>query len=261
MGVKLFSGLILVVFSLLLLAVSSVSSLEPDGAEVNETSSERAPIADPQSAEAQAGNVTELHISGFSSTRTWQGYFGNVTGTIQLADSLSNVMYNWSNINPHGQIYASTNETIHWENVQCFNFTAAGTYDDDTANAGGTSQFGTNLTQLHAEFNIPDYAVDGVNDTFNLLGVNGHDLFYTSKLEFGQGQCPSTKLYDFSGDGVFQEALMYEPESRSVIFNSILEQGRLGFDNRLHDFQMLVLDDGRGTNTDTTTYYFYVELE
>ena len=47
-----------------------------------------------------------------------------------------------------------------------------------------------------------------------------------------------------------------------VIFASIIEEASvLGFDDRDHDFEMLVLEDGHGTDLATTTYYFYVELE
>ena len=59
----------------------------------------------------------------------------------------------------------------------------------------------------------------------------------------------------------FEEALLYEPNSQSVIFTSIIDEDVLGFDGRTHDFEMIVLEDGRGTDTATTTYYFYVELE
>jgi hypothetical protein len=55
---------------------------------------------------------------------------------------------------------------------------------------------------------------------------------------------------------------LYEPISTSVIFVSILdEEGPLGFDAASHDFEMLVLEDGHGTDTLTTSYYFYVELQ
>ena len=256
---KIFFILILAFF----LNVSLVLAVEPFGANVGQNSSVRAIPDNATSIPAMAGNVTELSISGFSATQSWQGYFGNVTGTIQLADAADNVMYNWSLASPKGEIYASTNNSIVWNYVQCLNFDSDGTYADDKSNAGGTSQHGTNLTILESMFGIETDDVDGVNETFNLLGT-GHKLFYTNNLQFSPGQCRNTQIFSNSGHGEsskFEEVLLYEPTTYSVIFTSLLNQDTLGFDNNPHDFEMLVLENGHLTDTQTTPYYFYVELE
>ena len=254
-----------IILTLLILAqISLVLAIQPFGAETRFINSTRAPIDPAQSVQAQAGNVTEIDIFGYSPTQTWQGYFGNITGTIQLADAGDNVMYNWSLASPQGEIYTSLNDSIDWTNIQCFNFTADGTKNDDTANAGNTSLHGTNLTQLEESFNIDFDDVDGVNETFNLFGAGTHDMFYTNNLQFTEGECRSTRLFGNSGSGVdneFEEVLMYDPITESVIFASIIDEDVLGFDGRSHDFQMLVLEDGHGTDTAESTYYFYVELE
>jgi hypothetical protein len=140
-----------------------LTSAEVFGASnVTQINSTRASADSPQSVEALAGNVTEITIFGSSITRTWQGYFGNVTGNLILADSSNNMMYNWSIISPRGQIYSSMNGTgIKWNNLQCFNFTSKGDYSDDKTNAGGTSQNGMNLTQLQNIFNIDSTGFDG----------------------------------------------------------------------------------------------------
>lgn len=244
---------------------------QPFGADVTDLGSERAPEDDATSNDALAGNTTELDISGYSVTQSWQGYFGNVSGTIMLADSDDNVMYNWSLASPEGEIYASTNDSLQWDNIQCFNFTATGTYGDDTGNAGDTSLHGTNLSQLESRFGIVHDDVDGVNETFSIDGSHEsgsgltHDLFYTNNLEFSAGECLSTHVFtDSQGpeDGTFQEVLMYEPETQSVVFTALLdEEDPTGFDQESHDFEMLVLEDGHGTDTAVTPYYFWVELE
>jgi hypothetical protein len=96
----------------LLLNINLAVAVEPFGATVVNLSSTRATPDDATGIPALAGNVTELSISGFSITQSWQGYFGNVTGTIMLSDSSDNVMYNWSLASPEGEIYASTNSSI-----------------------------------------------------------------------------------------------------------------------------------------------------
>ena len=251
----------LILTFIILFQISLVFAVQPFGAETTFINSTRAPIDPAASVQAQAGNVTELNIFGYSPTQTWQGYFGNISGTIQLADAGDNVMYNWSLASPQGEIYASLNDSINWASIQCLNFTADGTKNDDTANAGNTSLYGTNLTQLEALFNIDFDDVDGVNETFNLFD---HNAFYTNNLEFSQNECRSTRLFGDSGSGVdseFEEVLMYDPTTESVVFASIIDEDVMGFDNRTHDFQMLVLEDGHGVDIAESTYYFYVELE
>lgn len=254
----------LIILSLIIFQVSLVLAVQPFGANYTEVSSTRATPDAAESIEALAGNVTEININGFSTTQSWQGYFGNVTGTIQLADADDNQMYNWTLASPEGEIYASTSSSISWENIQCLNYSSDGTLSDESGNGGTTSQHGTNLTQLEALFGIEPDDVDGINETFTLLGAGTHDLFYTSNFEFSEGECRSTRVFSSAGMGEndkFEEVLLYEPTTQSVIFTSLIDEDVLGFDGRTHDFEMLVLEDGHGTDTSTTTYYFYVELE
>jgi hypothetical protein len=254
----------LIFLAIILLHISLVLAVEPFGANYTLINSTRATPDAAQSIPALAGNVTEININGFTSTQSWQGYFGNVSGTIQLADAGDNAMYNWSLASPQGEIYASTSNSITWANVQCLNYTSAGTYTGESGNGGTTSQYGTNLTQLEGLFNIAFDDVDGVNETFNLIGVGTHNLFYTNNLEFSEGECQSTRVFSNIGSGEddkFEEVLLYEPATQSVIFTSLLNEDTLGFDGRAHDFEMLVAEDGHETDTSTTPYYFYVELE
>lgn len=231
----------------------------PYGANNSFVETSTASITDPQAVSAYAGNVTELNLFGYSTTQSWQGFYGNVSGTIQLADSSKNVIYNWSDLSPKGEIYASVNSTINWINVQCFNFTATGTYcADDLNHAGNTSLCGMNLSQLQTSFGIVEDDADSVNNTFSL---NDHALFYTGNLKFEGGECKNMKAYNSSGAGIFDEALLYDPIGRSVIFASLLKNNADGFNELSHDFEMLVLENGHNGNVDVTDYYFYVELQ
>ena len=72
----------------------------------------RRPTAGSVSTKAEAGNVTELNISATVVTRGWQGYYGNVSGTITLDDGLNNTMYSWALADPEGEVYASRNNSI-----------------------------------------------------------------------------------------------------------------------------------------------------
>ena len=249
-----FNKLFLLSTLLVVFLSATVLAVEPFGANVTNISSTRAPADAPTSAEAIAGNVTELNVTGFTITQSWQGYFGNVSGTIMLADNNDNVMYNWSLASPEGEIYASTNNSITWSTIKCLE-----------------NEFGDHFEGLEAMFGIEWDDVDGVNETFSIDGSheNGggliHDLFYTNNIEFTAGQCASTHVFTANQRAeasTFQEVLLYDTTTYSVIFTSILdEESPLGFDGRAHDFEMLVLENGHLTDTSTTTYYFWVELE
>jgi hypothetical protein len=261
-------SLALFVISFLVLSSIGALALSPSGASITPQGSPERSIADPAiGVPAQAGNITEIDINGFSTTQTWQGYFGNVTGTIELTDGNNYSMYNWSAASPKGEIYASTNQTgIQWQYVQCLNFTAYGNDSTpDLLNAGGTSKYGANLSVLEKRFNVTEDDADGVNETFNLLGgASGHREFYTSNLRFAPGQCQSTRIFanlGYGEQGKFEEVLLYEPASASVIFTTLLDRDSMGFDQARHDFEMLVLEDGHRDNVVHTPYFFYVEIE
>ena len=239
--VKKFKGLVLMSVLVLTFCLTTMMAVVPSGGSVTQVDSETAPADTPDTNEALAGNITEVTVTGYTTTQTWQGYFGNVSGTVQLADASDNVMYNWSLADPEGEIYASTSNAVAWASIACFDFA-------------------TNGETLETSFNIASDDVDGVNETF---AATNHDMFYTNNIQIVADSCMSVQLYDSTGasvDGNFEEVLLWD--GSDVVFTSILEEASVnGFDNGDHDFQMLVLEDGHGTDTSTTTYYFYVELE
>ncbi|MFA5856928.1 MAG: hypothetical protein WC867_06215 [Candidatus Pacearchaeota archaeon] len=268
MSNKYFSSLVIlsltVIVIVTLFSIGNVMAVRPQGAQITDLRNETAPRDAPQLHNAFAGNVTELVLFGYSTTQTWQGYYGNVSGTIQLADADDNVMYNWSLMDPDGEVFASRNDSISWNYMQCFNFTADESYAaGDLSLPGNVSQYGLNYTTLESMYNIAQDDPDGVNETF--FENNNHDLFYVANHRFDSGECPSTQIYNSTGDNVdnlFEEVLMWDPETRSVIFTAILEKNDpLGFDNEHHDFEMMVLEDGHGVDIVSTTYYFYLEIE
>jgi len=69
---------------------------------------------------AEAGNVTELTISSLTQTQTWQGYYGNITGTIVLDDVQNWTMYSWATAEPQGEIYASNGSSVTWSKIRWF---------------------------------------------------------------------------------------------------------------------------------------------
>ncbi len=227
-----------ILFLLVSIAFISFATALPNGAVVEAGISQRGDVTSPQQDDnAYAGNITELNVSGVSITQSWQGYFGNVTGSITLNDALDHVLYNWSATSPSGEVYASNSSTINWDGIMCY------------SNAN-------NLTYFENMFGIKTGDMDGIDETFNL---NNHPEFYTNQKQFTAGSCNNVELYNQAGIGTFNEVLL--TDGLNIVFTSILLEDVVGFDSNPHDFEMIVLEDGHGTDTSTTTYYFWVELE
>ena len=74
------------------------------------------------SAQAEAGNVTRLDINAITITTSWQGYYGNVTGNIVLADANNESLYEWGNATSiTGEVYATRTTTVTWNTINCSN--------------------------------------------------------------------------------------------------------------------------------------------
>lgn len=206
-----------------------------------------------QSHNAIAGNITGLVIDAIGQTKAWQGYYGNITGTITLDDVNNYTFYNWTSAEPQGQIYATLNTTITWTSVDCYNFTAG----------GGFATWQT----IEDYYGIQTDDVDGVNETFN---ETTHPVFEVgSKTISG---CPTA--YVFQNETIqaenFVNVLLYDNTTINEtgwIYMTMIENKTSGATNDLLcyngeecDFQILVNEDGHGNDTQTTTYYFWVEL-
>ncbi len=217
-----------------------------------ESTSRRAAVDSP-TLNALAGNVTQLTVAGNTVTQTWQGYYGNVTGTITLDDANNNTMYDWSLASPEGEIYASTS-TITWTsgNVKC--------YDLQLSDASYSAH--VTLTELETSLGLAAADVDGVDETYT-EGTT-YDAFYVGEYQIN-AVCPETQTYNGSeakDTNSFQEVLLYDNTSNKIVYTAIIEETEpVGFNDQYWDFQMLVGENGHNGDTSTTPYYFYVELE
>lgn len=243
--------IILLLTILIMNSYSAFSEALPEGpTNITVLNTSRRTPAAAKTLEAIAGNVTQLNIVGTTVTQTWQGYYGNITGTITLDDSMNNTIYNWQLSNPEGEIYASESAIdFSAGNIECYNYSKTG---------------GSYLTLSSYETNLGLVSddVDGINETFT-PGTT-YDSFYAG-TNLIDGECPETQLFNSSGSqdpNQFQEVLLYDNTANKVVYAAILEEtGILGFNNRLWDFEMIVAENGHAGDSTTTTYYFYVELE
>ena len=189
---------------------------------------------------AVAGNVTGLNINITWVTNSWQGYFGNISGVITLDDANNKTMYSWVDASPSGEIYAvRTSNSISWATINC-----------------------TNISRIASEetaMNILATAKDGINETFNKTSSTD---FYVGNKRITAGSCAFSQFL-YENDAVatqsnFEEILLCD--GTYIIYTSIINQNKVGFDNLAHDFQMIVPEDGHNGDSAVTNYYFYVEL-
>jgi hypothetical protein len=126
----------------MLMAVLSIALIQaipigPEDIEVRNTSYWNSDIS-PKILQAQAGNVTELYISGNAQTQTWQGYFGEIDGTIFLDDSENYTMYDWILMEPQGEIYATSEAVSNWETIHCLDYSANNNFCYNSSNQDGS---------------------------------------------------------------------------------------------------------------------------
>ena len=217
----------------------------------------------PESIEAYAGNISQLTIFGRSQTKHWQGYYGEVTGIIVLDDAQNWTLYDWPNPEPKGEIYATSNETTpNWMTIACFNYT----FGADGAGLG-------NVSYWEGRHDIVWNDVDGIDETFNMTT---HPTLDIGEFTIQADSCPSTftHINDYFQSEDFVEVLLAD-DAGQLIFTTIIENkdtanntDPVGYNGVTHDFQMLVAEDGTsrtgpgGTrNQDTTTYWFYLDLQ
>ena len=228
---------IVILATLTFLLVGSVSSypLGAETADVIESSRFNQTIP-PTQIDAQAGNVTELSLTGIAVTRFWQGFYGNITGTIILSDATGNNFYDWGITNPTGQVYASRNDSVSWSDVAC---PTPVEIEEEETFLGQLETDPDSITNTFSESNHPEFLVG------------------TQLLE----NCPTTQAFSSGGtqdENFWQILLSSEGE---MIYTTLIEDTTPeGFDGRPWHFQLLVGENGV-QNTNPTPYYFYLELQ
>jgi hypothetical protein len=287
----------LVIMGIFLLLAAVFVAAIPEGPDkaITIMNSTRRTVRNHSGIDALAGNVTQLNISGASNTQNWAGYYGNVTGTITLENSDGFRMYTWDLTNPKGEVYATESTLVpQWggpgvsTTIECWNYSKGlATYYVHYAEIegwDGATPADTDEEWRFTTKGIRQDAPDSINNTFRRTSDRPFPSFYVGTKYINgtnnDAKCPSLGLYNQSNEstyiggeptasggsvagGNYQEVILWDNYSRSILFTSIIdfERDTKGFDGRVWDFQMIVPEKGTSSDTSTTTYNFYVELE
>ena len=194
-------------------------------------------------------------------TESWQGYYGNISGTITLDDANNYTLYDWSSPTPSGEIYASNGSSVTWSNIYCLNVTQNGSTVNGIPRPDG-SVTNINGSQIELNFGINNTDKDGLTETFNDTFI---DSFTVGSENFDVTDgCSAAHPYtnQIYAETEWQELLL--SDNGTLIFTAIIRNNANGFQpgtEDTYDFQMLVLENGHTESAASTTpYYFFVEL-
>ncbi|MGV8150905.1 MAG: hypothetical protein ACP5NV_04205 [Candidatus Woesearchaeota archaeon] len=183
-----------------------------------------------QSTNAESGNVSEIPINIDITSRAWQGYFGNVTGTMMLADSSGNAFYDWNEVSATGEILATRNATVDWNTINC-----------------ADQQLIDNEDVFLQKTSLDS---DSVNNTF---AMTNHPLFMVSTTIMSG--CRSTRTFRGNSQIGFWNIVLSD-STGAAVYTGIIDSNNYNFKNSTSDFELLVPAPSGSTHT----YYFYMEL-
>jgi len=225
-------------FIILLLGVAKTVAI-PQGVSIIYSTTENASVRSADSHAAEGGSFTTLRLNVTSQTSKWKAYVGNVTGRITLDDSSNRSIYDWSLTTIQGEVYVSRNSSINFSSLGC----------------ADNSQIISEENYL----NISSSSDDSINTTFRQKTHKSFVIGGVGSIQNSSCYAIATYINDapqsFDEASQFQEVLL--SDTRNLVFVTLLENKKVGFDTRVYDFQFIVPDDPREIST---TYFFYAEL-
>ncbi|MBN1156159.1 hypothetical protein JXA85_00950 [Candidatus Woesearchaeota archaeon] len=228
----------LLLFSAVFLLMSLSIGAAPSGPDVISQYTEEAPAQPATNITTAGGTITTIVLNATTQNPHWKAYVGNITGRLALRDSTNYTIYDWGVTTPTGEVYVTRNDSISWVNITCANSTHVAT--EETA------------------MNHTATAPDSISNTFS---KHNHSSFYTGSISFAKDQCnftTNTYVNSTNQSTAFQEVLLYD--GNSMVYTTIVEDNKYGFDFGLYDFQLIVAEKGWEGPVTSTPYYFYVEL-
>lgn len=213
--------LAITVLSLSMVVAAPVGGSTTVGASTSGTSTASSTVS------IDGGNVTYVDVNSNVVTSRWAGFYGNVSGSLFLADASSNNFYQWSISSMTGAVvYAADGTISDW--------------------AQGSSI--VPLTNANAPTNVNGVYTDNFTQTYN-----ANEAFTSSTYNIAS--TPYATTYNSSGvAGNLKTYALYSNTDAKTIWAGKVVDDANGFDGSTVDYQIL-LPAQTGT-----TYSFYMEL-
>lgn len=214
----------------LLFCVSLSFGADIQGANTSVTKSSTGVPLSATSQVGVGGNLTAVNINGSAITDRWTGFYGNISGIVQLADAAGNQFYKWTITQITGSVVYATNGTVsNWSTLQAATFNSMPFYLKQTAADNYSNTFTSNEA-----FTTNLRTVPSVDYTYTLNSTAQNSVFKTYAM---------TADINSSAD-----------DNATIVFAGKAVQADNAFDNSAVDFQILA------PARSLTTYYFYLEL-
>ena len=215
------------ILGLVILLSLAAGYAAPVGASVTVGSSETYSPTVTNTVNAIGGNVTEVNVSSVQVTDKWAGFYGQVSGSVVLADSSGNYFYQWTISDPTGGVVYVANNTVSSWTLSALR-TTSGYLPSHLLQ--GTDSFNNTFTQ-HEDFNSPSISVTDAN--------------YTTTW---QGGTQGTE---------FKTYALYADSGATLIWAGTVNADKTSFNSGSADYQVLAGMDAQAT---LDTFYFYLEL-
>lgn len=217
--------LAIITAALMILSGIAIASGAPGGASTEVGASERGAGTSSGTANLTGGNVTAVNVTGNQITGRWGGFYGNISGGIQLADSGSNLFYEWTVTDYTGAYVYVANDTVSdWASLQ-------------------------EATNANQPTYIQSAAADNWTNTFT-----ASEAFSSSSLSV-VGPVPYTDTFNDVGAGTFRTYSLYAPTENAYVYAGRAINDGTGFNAETVDYQILAPAD-----SGIVSYQFYLEL-
>jgi hypothetical protein len=245
-GERLRRQIALLAFAFLLVGLAAAVYAIPQGATVSVGKPQTKNFSSPGNVTAAGGNITEVNVTVESQTRAWQGFWGDVNGSLVLQDAAAFNFYTWTLFTVTGEVYASRDNAVQFTNIAPNNNcstdnTLTGFNFADSAN-------NTFINNSNVQIQVGFVTINATTSCAVYTYVNSSpqtSFFQTIQL---------TSLANFVNDSNVSNMT----GGNNTIFATNIENQTLsGYNTDPHGYQLLVpVDRTAGLNT----YFFYAEL-
>lgn len=185
---------------------------------------------------ARGGNITDVTFTNaLTATSKWQGYYGNVSGSIFLGTTSGDKMFSWAVSTAAGEVFATQDSSMditEWEGLAAR--TGANIDTDFTFTAGDLDSGTNTFTVDPSAIVVAGRSIDGSANT--------------AAKTYNATDIPTWTTIALAGSS---------PAEANYVFAGVISNDGEAYDGTSKDFQMIVPENAA---TGTETYYFYVEL-
>jgi hypothetical protein len=221
--------------------MTAAISAIPDGATVSVGKPQTKNATTAQSVTAAGGNITEVNITADSQTQVWQGFWGQVNGSIVLQDAAAATFYRWNVFNVSGEVYASRSSSVNFANIAPDNNCS----NDNPLTGAGFSDSANNTYSNNTNRFIQ----------VGVVAINASTA--CAVYTFVNSTAQTSFFQDILLTDTANNQTNFSIGGNSTVYATPIEGNIAGYNSVLNKYQLLVpVNRTAGFNT----YFFYAEI-